>query len=122
MQVSLFLEDLPVFGPLDQSQLLGLARLVRTCKHEAGSTIFKQGCDCDDVRIIRTGFVRLLRDVDVDPTSRGRINQATRTLAATSRNIDALITPRGPPLPKLKIEVRGRAGLLVLVLGISAPF
>ena len=49
----MFMEDLPVFGPLDRGQLLQLSRLARTSSHTAGSVIYKQGADGDDLFLIR---------------------------------------------------------------------
>ena len=93
-----------MFGTLKKDQLMTLSRLARTSSFASGSAIYKQGSETDDLFIIRTGFVRLLREVKVDGDSRGRINRATKAVSMTSQSLDAIVSPRRI-LPKLNFKV-----------------
>ncbi len=65
VQLALFLEDLPLFSQLTRTQLLELSRVLRFKQIPAGSLVYRQGSEGDDVYVIRRGYVRLLREVQV---------------------------------------------------------
>ena len=100
----MFLEELPVFGSLNRDHLTILSRLARAHNYASGSVILKQGSDTNDLFLIRTGFVRLLRRVKVDEESRERINKVSEAVSATSQDLDAILSPRRH-LPKLNLKV-----------------
>ena len=62
--------------------------------------------------LIRTGFIRLIREVRVNQKDRRRINLATMSVRERSMDLDAIVTPRRP-IPKLNIKVCISASLFL---------
>eukprot|EP00195_Chlamydomonas_chlamydogama_P012546 CAMPEP_0202915964 /NCGR_PEP_ID=MMETSP1392-20130828/67218_1 /ASSEMBLY_ACC=CAM_ASM_000868 /TAXON_ID=225041 /ORGANISM="Chlamydomonas chlamydogama, Strain SAG 11-48b" /LENGTH=353 /DNA_ID=CAMNT_0049608189 /DNA_START=47 /DNA_END=1105 /DNA_ORIENTATION=+ len=107
-KVCSFLEDVPMFGLLSTEELLQLARLVRTCVWPAGSLIYRQNSEGEDLYLIRSGFVRTLRNLAVDSPSRERLNSMTGEIGRLSSTLDTLMSPRRA-LPDLsqQLELAG---------------
>ncbi|GAX77969.1 hypothetical protein CEUSTIGMA_g5411.t1 [Chlamydomonas eustigma] len=104
-KVASFLEDMPVFGPLNKAQLLVMARQCSSRSFSAGSVIYKQGSeDTEDLHIVRSGTVRLVRGVVFDNHATARINHVTSTMIAATEKLDALVSPKRELHHPLKIE------------------
>ncbi len=59
--VASFLEDLSTFSCLNRAQLHTLARQVRGQSYPSDSVIYRQRSDGDDLFLVRTGYVRILK-------------------------------------------------------------
>jgi hypothetical protein len=62
--------------------------------------IFRQGVDGNDLFLIRTGYVRLLRDVTIGDKDRQKINGMTAEMGSLQETMDILASPRRR-LPKI---------------------
>eukprot|EP00798_Chlamydomonas_sp_ICE-L_P012600 gene12600-15826_t len=110
-----FLEDLSIFGLLSSRHLFQLARLVQfkdwragsvwllSSRHlfplaqlvqfkdsRAGSVIYRQGSEGEDMFLVRSGYVRLVREVPVSHDTRRSLNSMTDTLGALKDRLDTL--------------------------------
>ncbi|KAJ9512782.1 hypothetical protein QJQ45_029014, partial [Haematococcus lacustris] len=118
-----FLEDLPLMGRLSRTQLLSAARVARCTAHHPGASIYRQESEGSDVFVIRSGFVRLLRElpvsdelcVRVGPSVRDSINSLSHTLSHLRESVQQLSSPGQahqrlphPSRPtKARVEARG---------------
>jgi hypothetical protein len=113
MQVAAFLEDIPMFGHMSSSQILSLARMSRIMTARAGTVIFRQGSDGDDVYVLRRGYVRLLREVKMQSSHKQRFNSLTHSMLGLRETLEVLSPRRGrhaSPRPHLEVHQRS-AGL-----------
>ncbi|KAL6763749.1 hypothetical protein V8C86DRAFT_196093 [Haematococcus lacustris] len=88
-----FLEDLPLMGRLSRTQLLSAARVARCTAHHPGASIYRQESEGSDVFVIRSGFVRLLRELPVGPSVRDSINSLSHTLSHLRESVQQLSSP-----------------------------
>ena len=56
--------------------------------------------------LVRTGFVRLIREMGVDHRSCARINRVTGSMAAVTDKLEAIVSPPRTMAPPARIEVR----------------
>ncbi|KAG2447688.1 hypothetical protein HYH02_007148 [Chlamydomonas schloesseri] len=82
------LEELPMFAPLSTYELRQLARLLRVQVLPGGSVVYKQGTVGNDLFIIRSGYVRLLKQVTLDDNVRQRLNRMSAELSAVREQTD----------------------------------
>ncbi|KAG2430275.1 hypothetical protein HXX76_010370 [Chlamydomonas incerta] len=82
------LEELPMFAPLSTFELRQLARLLRVQVLPGGSVVYKQGTVGNDLFIIRSGYVRLLKQVALDDNVRQRLNRMSAELSAVREQTD----------------------------------
>eukprot|EP00198_Chlamydomonas_reinhardtii_P006080 XP_001695416.1 predicted protein [Chlamydomonas reinhardtii] len=82
------LEELPMFAPLSTYELRQLARLLRVQVLPGGSVVYKQGTVGNDLYIIRSGYVRLLKQVTLDDNVRQRLNRMSAELSAVREQTD----------------------------------
>jgi CRP-like cAMP-binding protein len=66
-QVLPILNRISLFGGLDDSQLYSVFRILETEHAKKGDFIFRQGEAPDHIRIVRSGRVRIVEEVDGTP-------------------------------------------------------
>lgn len=93
-KVSSFLEDLPMFSILSQAQIDILSKIARYQVFESGQIVFQQGSEGEDVYLIKTGFVRVLRDTRLEESDRNRLNHVARDNQNLDEDIAHVVTPR----------------------------
>lgn len=93
-KVSSFLLDLPMFAILSSEEAHQLARIIRCLQIPPGSIIFQQESEGDAVFLIKSGFVRVVRDVLIEDADRLRINKLTKKCADLDCDINSNMSPR----------------------------
>jgi len=61
------LNRISIFGGLDDGQLYSVFRILETEHYHKGDVVFRQGDSPDHIRIIRSGRVRMVEDVEGTP-------------------------------------------------------
>jgi CRP-like cAMP-binding protein len=61
------LNKISVFGGLDDAQLYTVFRMLETEHYNKGEFVFKQGDAPDHIRIVQTGRIRIVENVDGTP-------------------------------------------------------
>lgn len=109
-EVAAFLEDVTLFGALSSAQLLQLGRQVREVEVAPGALVFRQGSDSTDAYVVRSGHVRLLRELRVSGEVTGRMNELTNTMAHIKGQLERLCTPPARWQPPGNQQVGGAGG------------
>ena len=103
-RVASFLEDLPVFSILSRAQIETLAKIVRFSVFRPGSIVFQQGSEGEEIFVIKSGFVRVVRDCHLEDKDRQRFNTAFKDNLDLEDDIMKLATPRSKgDRPKSKL-------------------